>query len=199
VNDSNKATLPEVQIRLVLGDEDWRVRSFLLREALGRPYELTVRLISERDDVEVFVEDLLGKDMVLFIERGDDERVVPAVVQQVALLGFASGKQRVEVVGGPALGLLEQRRRSRIFQDMTVVEIVEEVVGELFDATGRKLDASRLRRDYPHRDHRAQYRETDLVFVSWPFPPMTVDGEAVAAHAGTGLENARTPAHTFSH
>jgi type VI secretion system secreted protein VgrG len=165
VNDSNKATLPEVQIRLVMGDKDWRVRSFLLREALDRPYELTVTLVSERDDVEVFVEDLLGEDMVLVIERGDDERVVPAVVQQVTLLGFASGKQHVEVAGGPALGLLEQRRRSRIFQDMTVVEIVEQLVGELFDATGRKLDASRLRRNYPHRDHRAQFRETDLTFV----------------------------------
>jgi uncharacterized protein involved in type VI secretion and phage assembly len=121
MNDAHETTLPEVEIRIAVGDEEWRVRHFLLEETLGAPYHAAVRLISEHDDVDVTAPELLGKDALVFIQRGEDERIVPGVVRRVELLGAASGKQHVGVVVVPVLALLDQRRRSRVFQNAQAV------------------------------------------------------------------------------
>ena len=158
-------TLPEVLLQVALGDHDWRVRAFELHEELGQPYHLVLELISENDDIDVSVDELLGQEVVLFIRRGEDERVVPGIVRTAALLGVRSRKHHMTVTAVPALGLLEERQRSRIFQNMTVIEIVQEVVAEVFEGLGRRLDPTKLTADHPPRDHRAQYRESDLRFL----------------------------------
>src|SRR5690606_35736249 len=55
---------------------------------------------------------------------------------------------------------------TRIFQDKTVPEILQEVLGAALGQYGRTLDASRLHEDYLVRDYCVQYAESDLAFAS---------------------------------
>jgi len=70
-----------------------------------------------------------------------------------------STRYRAEVV--PWLWLLTRTTDSRVFQQLTVPEVVRRVLAEL------QVPASfELERSYPARDYCVQYRETDFDFVS---------------------------------
>jgi type VI secretion system secreted protein VgrG len=63
----------------------------------------------------------------------------------------------------PWLSFLARRSNSRIFQEMTAVEILERIFGEhgFSDYT-----ISDVRESHPRCEFRVQYRETDLDFIS---------------------------------
>ena len=69
---------------------------------------------------------------------------------------------RVHVV--PALWALSQRIDSHIFQDMTVPDILEDVLTEGLQPFAREVSLS-LQREYPVREYCVQYAESDLDFV----------------------------------
>src|SRR5690606_11343133 len=64
----------------------------------------------------------------------------------------------------PALHLLGQQTHSRIFQDMSVLEILDEVLGTELGQYGRTLDKGSEARGTAPRDYCVQYRESDLDF-----------------------------------
>ena len=66
-----------------------------------------------------------------------------------------------EVVLRPWLWLLGLTHDCRIFQNLSVVEIVEEIFGKYPEANFDK----RLQRSYPPREYCVQYDESDLDFV----------------------------------
>ncbi len=154
-----------VSARASLVDQAWVVRRYTLREALGRPYRLEAELRATRSEPWFGADDLVGQEIELVVERGDEERVVTGVVRKVTALPDDGHRQRVRVTAVPVMGLADRARRCRIFQERTVVEIVTEVFQELFERFGRSLDASRLVNVYPRRDYRVQYDEDDLAFA----------------------------------
>src|SRR5690606_13889395 len=154
-----------VSARASLVDQAWVVRRYTLREALGRPYRLEAELRATRSEPWFGADDLVGQEIELVVERGDEERVVTGVVRKVTALPDDGHRQRVRVTAVPAMGLADRARRRRIFQDRAVVEIVTVVFQELFERFGRGLAASRLVNVYPRRDYRVQYDEDDLAFA----------------------------------
>jgi type VI secretion system secreted protein VgrG len=157
----------------VLGPGALEVRSLQLDEEISAAYQLSVLLVTENTLLDV--DRLVGAEFELDVTRGRalgladrpgfDERQIHGIVLSADYLGTHGGFFFVRIGVGPALSLLSLSSRSRIFQDRTVVEIVQAVVADLFVARGRELVVDRLVGDHPLRDYCVQSRETDLAFV----------------------------------
>ncbi len=142
---------------------EMRVVSFNGNESLSRVYGYTVKVAV--DEHGLVAEDLLGKPCLLTLYANDGElaRYVHGIVNSVALDGF-KGKNSlwfVEVV--PSVSLLGYGANSRIFQNKTTPEIIEEVL----KTSGVAADKFRvsLQGKYQPREYCVQYRESDWAFI----------------------------------
>ncbi|MDR3413625.1 MAG: type VI secretion system Vgr family protein [Formivibrio sp.] len=117
------------------------------------------------------LKDLLGLPVqVGILDPKGDERIITGVVTSAATLGADGGFSAYRLVIEPALALLTHRRTSRVFQDITVSEIVQVVLDEHIAAnpvfaSAFKLE-TQLSETYPARSYCLQYRESDLAFIS---------------------------------
>jgi len=140
----------------------WRVVEVRSREAISELYACTVDLSSEQFDADA--DALLGSTSRVLISRGPITRRLCGVVHRVEHTGTRGRHHQARVHLVPALWGLSQRRDSYIFQDKTVPQILEEVLGEglqPFERTFRIQTA----REYLPREYCVQYRETDLDFA----------------------------------
>ena len=139
---------------------------FLVRcdgeEALSTPFHYRIELASTRE--------LTGKDLLLqpmgIAVRPDDEtnepRRIHGIVRSFRGLGRFTGYWMYEVEIVPWTWFLSLNQDSRIFQEMTVVEIVEKV----FQDAGYTDFRKSLTGTYPKLDFTVQFGESDLAFVS---------------------------------
>lgn len=133
----------------------WQVRRVALDEGLSRPYELIVDLLVANADVDPGV--LLAASCELSIDREGVARTVCGVVARVELHDRLEDQQPIRMIVVPALQLLEQRVDTRLWQGMTAVAVVEEVLGVALGDYDRELDTSHLTRSYPTREYIVQY------------------------------------------
>lgn len=158
----------------------WQVRTAVIREGLARPYRIEVSLVTT--DLDADPDELLGSPCEFAFDRSAQWRTFFGVVVRVKL----ASPEAVRVVGdtlavdleiAPALATMSQRINCRIFQDLTVPEILRDVLlgsqvavgqsAEGLAAFGRTIvDSDLALTDYqPPRDYCVQYRESDLDFV----------------------------------
>ncbi|MCZ7686207.1 MAG: type VI secretion system tip protein VgrG [Sandaracinaceae bacterium] len=134
-----------------------------IAEALNEPYLIELDLTLRDRDADLVT--LLGSDAVLTVDRGELQRRFCGIVRDVVEGLHEDGelrRARLRVV--PALWALSKRRNTRMFQELTVPEILEDVLGAGLGAYGRSVELS-LSASYPRREHCLQYQETDLEFV----------------------------------
>ena len=74
-----------------------------------------------------------------------------------------SATERIVVV--PALEALRHTKDTRIFQDKTAVEIVEEVLKEALDPYGRKVDAGKWNLEDKEARHGTEVERADVLLV----------------------------------
>lgn len=165
---------------------DWRVRRVRLVEALSEAYELELELVSAREHVAVDPHELLGADVALDLERSGCGRTIHGLIDRVLSAGIVSNLFVVTLRAVPAWVYLAQHVDTRIFQDCTATEILEDVLEPALAQYGRKVDASRLHEQYVMRDYCVQYAESDFDFASrimeeegicYYFRPEEVDGK----------------------
>jgi type VI secretion system secreted protein VgrG len=164
---SAERPLPRVHYELVceaVPDLLWRVRHVALDEGLSEPYELVVDLLL--DEAAPDPESLLATSCELLIDRDGLTRSVCGVVMRVELHDPLEDQQPLRLVVVPALRLLEQRVDTRLWQGMSALAIVEEVLGAALSDYGREVDTSHLQGSYTAREYVVQYHESDLDFVS---------------------------------
>ncbi|HAF13947.1 MAG TPA: type VI secretion system tip protein VgrG [Blastocatellia bacterium] len=131
------------------------------REAISQLFNFHLDLLAE-DSSKVKFEELLGhKITVTFKLPNDRERYFSGICNRVSQGGRSEGdiftSYRMEVV--PAFWLLSKRAQSRIFQHITVPDILKKVL------TG--LDVSfEIQGTFHPRDFCVQYRESDFDFAS---------------------------------
>lgn len=147
---------------LRLDDEDLVVRSVEIVERLGDPYEIDLQVVS---NVDLDVDALIGADLVLTMRRDEIERCICGVVLEAHWRTVEADEVRLRLFAGPGLAMLGRGRRSRVFQGLTVVQIVEQIFGEALGGRQRSVDTSRLAREHLPRDYCVQFRETTLGFV----------------------------------
>ncbi|NVB42383.1 type VI secretion system tip protein VgrG [Pseudenhygromyxa sp. WMMC2535] len=145
-------------------DAEWQLRRLHLREALSEPYVAVMDIVT--DELSADTDALLGASCELTIHRGEVVRTIDGLIHQVEYIGVLHDRLEVRVEMVPAFYLLRQRVDTRLWQDASVPEVVEEVLADALDDYQREVDASGLTASYPKRTYIVQYHESDLDFVS---------------------------------
>ncbi|AHG92995.1 type VI secretion system Vgr family protein (plasmid) [Gemmatirosa kalamazoonensis] len=158
-----------ITLKLPTADVPLDVQDFTCREGVSQLFELSILASAPRDAKSgpglLTFDAVLGKSATVVVDLpGGDHRFFNGIVASVEEGGvtvsagpFAKVPYRLEIV--PNLWLLGRRTQSRIFQHVTVPDILEQVL------TG--LDVRfELNGTYEPRDYCTQYRETDLAFAS---------------------------------
>lgn len=157
--DAPSSRLSHVEYELECGSAPWRVRSLVLEERIGEPFRADLRLVSE---TSVPLSELLDCDATLRFTRGTGTRVLRGCITRAELLGTAAGDLHARVRFEPTIVRLRSARRFRIFEELSVREIVERLLAKV-----PKLRVeSRLSHDPVKRDYCVQYDESDLAFIS---------------------------------
>lgn len=150
-----------LRVDTVLGGDALLLERFSGVEAVSAPFCFQLRLLSE--DPQIVAEQLLRSPAVLTaVLPAGGERKVHGLISRFAQLGQQDELTfyRAELVAWP--WFLSLSRDIRIFQNLSVLEIVEQV----FQSRGYSDFEIRCTQAYAKRDYCVQYRETDLDFVS---------------------------------
>ena len=143
-----------------LGDDKLLFSSMSGHEEISQCFSFRTVLLS--DDIDIKFEDLLGLGVTIKVESDRSERFFHGLVDSFALTEFGTERAEYVAVLRPWLWFLSKTSDSRIFQNMSVVEIVEEVFSAYPNADFEK----RLQETYPPREYCVQYDESDLNFIS---------------------------------
>ncbi len=132
-------------------------------EALSQPFLYNITFASEQTQDKL--QKLLGEAVTLWIgaEADPDARPIHGMIRRISR-HHSSGNDnytwRAEVV--PALLFLSCKADCRIFQNMTVVEVLE----KLFKLHGVTFTEKRTTKTYPTMKYCVQYRESAFDFAS---------------------------------
>ena len=129
-------------------------------EVVSRPFRLDVSVLLEAG--QSFSPDgCLKREATLRLERGEHVRSIEALVTDVAVeAALRRGTRRAEVVLEPRLVLARFRHDVRTFREMSVPDIVVDVLSQI-----GVTPELRLARAYEKRHYTVQYRERDFDFV----------------------------------
>jgi type VI secretion system secreted protein VgrG len=144
-----------------LGEDVLLLEGFSGTEGVSTPFGYTLDLLSENESIAAA--DVLRKPVWVTIKTPDGgERLIHGLGRSFAQLGQAEGltSYRAEIV--PWLWFLSLSSDCKIFQNLSVPEIVEQV----FQGLGYADFQLKLVKDHPKRLFCVQFRETHLNFVS---------------------------------
>ena len=131
------------------------------REEMSRLFEYRLQLLSPKPDVNL--DELLGKNVTIKLGLSDDEtRYYNGYVTRFSAGGQYGRYYRYVGTVRPWLWFLTRTSDCRIFQEMTVPDILKSVFAD-HPAADFKFE---LTASYRKRTYCVQYRETDFNFVS---------------------------------
>ena len=134
---------------------------FACNSRVSEPFQLTLQLLSENDSVNpasVLREPFL---VTMGLPDGSD-RHVHGFCSRFAQRGKNEDLTSYEAEVVPWLWFLSLNQDCHVFQEMTVLEILEEIFGKY----GQAEYEIRCVESYPAKGYCVQYRESDLDFVS---------------------------------
>jgi type VI secretion system secreted protein VgrG len=142
------------------------VRALTGTERLGEPFRYDIDLFSsEPVEVSDIPSDILGKPCALHLENNHGDRSIAAIVTRFTRIATTQSNpgRRYRATLEPPWALLRLRRQARVYQHITVPDILEQV----FTQAG--LPASLLHRSlggtYAKREYLVQWLEDDLSFI----------------------------------
>ena len=144
-----------------LGENVLVLASFTGREELSRQFSYHLELISHEPDVDP--SSLVGENITFWVKDGEEKRYFNGYIRRFSK-GLWNGKfrrYRVEVVSW--LWFLTQTTDCRIFQDMSVPEIIEQIFN---DIGFTDYDISGITGEHEKWVYCVQYRESDFNFVA---------------------------------
>ena len=137
------------------------LQSMTGHEALGRPFQYDLDLLSETDDVPPSA--LLGKQMTVHVELPNGElRHFQGHVTRLARVGRQGRFVVHRATLRPWLWLLTRMVDCRIFQNLSIPEVIKKV----FRDFGFSHFEEDLVREYRVREYVVQYQESGFDFVS---------------------------------
>lgn len=158
-----------MSIKTPLADDLLCIDRASIIERVSQPFGMQCELLAEvSNDASIKHDAIVGKSVTLTVELPDKKkRYFNGMVSRFSRTGrderFAT--YRAEVV--PWLWLLTLSSDSKVFQDLTIPDIIEKVFKEW---TGKFSDLvkfeNKLQGSYTKVDYCVQYRETDFNFVS---------------------------------
>jgi len=143
------------------------------QEALSEPFCYTIEFTSP--DKAITPQQMLMQDASLTLQAPVDQGFGIGVQQPVRTLqGTVTGFERLSTSRDetrycltlqPRLALLARSHQNRIYQDMSVPDIVEHILRTRHDMRGEDFVFT-LANEYPRREQVMQYNEDDLTFIS---------------------------------
>jgi type VI secretion system secreted protein VgrG len=144
-----------------LGDGVFSLQTMHAREELGRLFGLDLELQSENSTIDL--DQVIGQPMTLRLPvDGGHTRYWHGIVSEFAQLTQASRTSVYRATVRPWFWWLTRTADCRVFQDLTVPQIVESLFGE----QGFSDYTLRLSGSYRTWPYCVQYRETDFDFLS---------------------------------
>ena len=145
-----------------LGEDVLAISRFEGAECLSGLFEFRVDVVSEDKDIDF--DAILGTKCGLHIYAKHDgvKRHFRGVLVEAQWTGMIYDLRTYRLVLRPWLWILTRATNCRIFSNMTVPDILQQVFQDQgFDAFQLRLNAS-----YPQLEYCVQYRESDFSFVS---------------------------------
>ncbi|HET6146635.1 MAG TPA: type VI secretion system tip protein TssI/VgrG [Polyangia bacterium] len=130
-------------------------------ESLGRPFEFDVDILSLSGDIPI--SPVLGKPFSVAMSQGKPPpRWFNGIVTRFGQVGWTGEAFRYRARLRPTLWLMTLTSNCRIFQNMTVPDVVMELLNAHGVTVKRHLGFDK----YPKWEYLVQYNETDFNFVS---------------------------------
>lgn len=145
-----------------LGDDALVLKGASIHERLGRLFEIEADLVA--NDTDIDFDDLIGQNVTIRLDlpTSEEPRFFNGYVSRLVQTKNESGSAHYHATIVPWLWFLTRTADCRIFQQMTIPEIIEKVFKDHgFDDFKNSLTGA-----YPKLEYCVQYRETDFNFVS---------------------------------
>jgi type VI secretion system secreted protein VgrG len=148
-----------------LGKDVLLLETYSGREGISQPFLYRLEMLAE-DPSKVVFDKLLGKVATVTVELpGNKKRYLSGLINQFSQGNMVQSarkdttfvRYRADIV--PEFWLLTQKVQSRIFQQLSVPDILKKVMD------GLKVNW-KLQKKYEPRDYCVQYRESDFAFAS---------------------------------
>jgi len=153
-----------IKLETPLGGDVLLLRGFTGSEGISRLFSFHLDLLSEDDKIDF--KKIIGQEVTIriLLTDGSNERYFSGVVSRFAQAGSATKLTNYQMEVVPWLWFLTRNADCRIFQKMSVPDIIKKV----FDNHGFSQDLYKfsLTGSYDKLDYCVQYRETDFNFVS---------------------------------
>ncbi len=149
----------EISVKTPLPGETLMFNSLEGHDEVSGCFEFRLGLSSS--DPDIAPKDLLGKPVTVVVGSDEPHRHFHGIVTDFGFREMRDDLAFYDAVLRPALWLLSLSTDNRIFQNMSVTEIVESVLGEYPKVKFKK----QLKKSYPPREYCVQYGESDLAFV----------------------------------
>ncbi len=150
-----------LQVHTALPDLALVPERMVLQEALSQPFELRLMCLSASAHFEL--KRLIGEQITVKLLHSDGQyRPWHGYVAQAGQLGADGGLARYAITLVPWVYLASLRRNSRVFHDMTALQVIDTVLREHAPQAHWRNDVSDTLR---LRSLCTQYQESDFAFV----------------------------------
>ena len=150
-----------IAIDTPLGDDVLLLQSFTGNEGISRLFRFHLDLLSENNAISF--DDIVGQNVTISVTLADQSlRYFNGFVSRFAQSGSDARFTHYQMEVVPWLWFLTRNADCRIFQNMTIPDIIELVLA----GAGFSDFKSSLTGTYQPREYCVQYRETDFNFVS---------------------------------
>lgn len=151
-----------IGVETPFGKDVLLLQSFEGHEHMSRLFQYELKMASERDDLTG--KQIIGKKVSFRMDmHAGDPRWFNGFVNRFGYAGRDDRLNHYRCTVVPWTWFLTKTTDCRVFQDKTVPEIIEEVLGEYGDVGQFKLDVNG---NHPKWEYCVQYRETDINFLS---------------------------------
>jgi len=152
------------------------VESFTCHEELSEPYRYTIRFTSHQKDIlaasllkqyasfEMRVPNPEYSEYMAGSAPWQKNRTIEGVITSFERISTSADESLYEVILCHPLALMDNRRRSAIYQDIAVPDLVKQILKE-HHFEGYEINFDELKWVYPRREMITQWGETDLQFI----------------------------------
>jgi type VI secretion system secreted protein VgrG len=169
VHDPSKQTFSQATRQLKMHtqafpDDTLLLNRFTGMECVSEPFEFRLSMISEQADLELKI--LVGEAIsVSLVTSSKELRYFHGYVTSFMFTESDGGMAFYEAVIAPWTEFLKYRYNCRVFQQMSVIDIVQKVLGDAEYRSYAKFEVD-LRGTYPPITLCVQYNESDFNFIS---------------------------------
>ncbi len=151
-----------MEITTPLGEDVLLFHRMTAREELGRLSEFQIDLLSTRSDIDL--DEILAKNVTVKLALPEGKtRYYNGYVTRFSQMGTRGRHHLYQAIVRPWLWFLTRTSDCRIFQNMTVPDIIQQVFDDHSQLSDVKKELTGTYREY---EYCVQYRETDFNFVS---------------------------------